>query len=159
MGQIKFGRWIAGVCVAVILLSIGHGMGRRAAERSIRQPTALAPAGAPLATIQIEPIEPEEELAAISAPQRGGSFRTVGVSVPPLEAVIGSSNEQNRIRDIQLALQRAGFNPGSADGKMGPRTKGAIRDFQMAQGLKPDGKVGPRTWDRLAPFTQSGSNE
>jgi lysozyme family protein len=52
---------------------------------------------------------------------------------------------QDRDKDIQRALQAAGFYNGAIDGKIGPRTKKAILDFQRANGLKVDGKVGPKT--------------
>lgn len=52
---------------------------------------------------------------------------------------------QDRNKDIQKALKAAGFYAGAIDGKLGPRTKKAVIDFQKANGLKADGKVGPKT--------------
>ncbi|MDP2912243.1 MAG: peptidoglycan-binding protein [Candidatus Omnitrophota bacterium] len=52
-------------------------------------------------------------------------------------------------KDIQTALKNAGFDPGKIDGKMGPRTRQAIKDFQKSKGLVPDGVVGPKTWNLL----------
>jgi peptidoglycan hydrolase-like protein with peptidoglycan-binding domain len=60
--------------------------------------------------------------------------------------------ESARVREIQRALVAAGFDPGPADGRLGPRTKVAIHDFQQANGLEPDGKVGPKTWSKLEPY-------
>ena len=48
-------------------------------------------------------------------------------------------------KQIQRALKSAGFYEGSIDGKIGPKTKAAIRKFQKANGLKADGIVGKRT--------------
>ena len=53
------------------------------------------------------------------------------------------------IKDIQAALKNAGFDPGAVDGKSGPRTQQAIKEFQRTNGLKIDGKVGPQTWGKL----------
>jgi peptidoglycan hydrolase-like protein with peptidoglycan-binding domain len=51
--------------------------------------------------------------------------------------------------DIQTALKNAGFYAGAIDGKIGPRSRKAIEEFQKAKGLKVDGKVGPKTWAEL----------
>jgi murein L,D-transpeptidase YcbB/YkuD len=55
---------------------------------------------------------------------------------------------------IQTALANAGFNPGTPDGKLGGKTRKAIKDFQKANGLTPDGKVGPKTWNALASYLE-----
>ena len=49
------------------------------------------------------------------------------------------------ILDVQKALIAAGFNPGSPDGVMGPKTRAAILAFQRAKALEVDGIVGPVT--------------
>jgi len=56
------------------------------------------------------------------------------------------------VKEIQTALKNAGFDPGSFDGKMGPRTRQAIKDFQKSKGLVPDGAVGPKTWASLGKY-------
>lgn len=57
-----------------------------------------------------------------------------------------------RVEHIQLALRRAGYDPGPIDGIFGPATDSALRRFQQAQGLDPDGVAGPATWGRLAVY-------
>ena len=52
-------------------------------------------------------------------------------------------------RDIQQALKNSGFYQGAVDGKMGPMTKEAVREFQRVHGLKDDGVVGKQTWAKL----------
>ena len=165
VGQGKSGWLIAGVCGAIVLTSFGYGMGRRAALKSVASSINVAPAGSPLPAIQIEPIQPQEELAAINSgatqttaesalaenaatPAQVASATTVTGAAATTTAA-PATNETARIQQVQLALKAAGFDPGSSDGKMGPRTKAAVRDFQQANGLNPDGKVGPRTWAKL----------
>jgi membrane-bound lytic murein transglycosylase B len=41
--------------------------------------------------------------------------------------------------EMQQLLARRGFDVGEADGRFGPRTRAAIREFQIAAGLVPDG--------------------
>ena len=47
------------------------------------------------------------------------------------------------VRDIQSALSAKGYNPGSIDGKMGRKTRLAIRAFQRKIGLPPNGRASP----------------
>ncbi len=47
---------------------------------------------------------------------------------------------------------------GPADGRLGIRTKTAVRDFQLANGLEADGKVGPKTWNKLESYLKQGTS-
>ena len=58
-------------------------------------------------------------------------------------------------RRIQTALKNAGYYTGSVDGKVGPQTKQAVKEFQRTHGLSADGKVGPKTWTQLAQYLPS----
>lgn len=53
---------------------------------------------------------------------------------------------------LQLALTRAGFNPGATDGVFGSRTRNALTAFQREYGLVPDGVAGPATHRALMPW-------
>ncbi|MCX5668718.1 MAG: peptidoglycan-binding domain-containing protein [Candidatus Omnitrophica bacterium] len=61
--------------------------------------------------------------------------------------------------EIQTALKNAGFYAGNIDGKIGPKSKKAIEDFQKANGLKADGKVGPKTWEAMSKYSSSVASE
>lgn len=52
--------------------------------------------------------------------------------------------------EIQTALKNAGFYADNIDGKIGPKSKKAIEDFQKANSLKVDGKVGAKTWEAMS---------
>lgn len=53
------------------------------------------------------------------------------------------------IFEIQRLLARAGYSPGSPDGRLGPRTRKAIESFQRDQGLAVDGRPSPALKLRL----------
>jgi len=57
-----------------------------------------------------------------------------------------------RVRDFQLALKQAGFDPGPVDGKLGTRTRSALVAFQKANGLDADGVAGVKTWEVLRDY-------
>ena len=60
-------------------------------------------------------------------------------------------------RDIQQALKNSGFYQGAIDGKMGPLTHDAIKEFQRVHGLKDDGVVGKQTWVKLREYASISS--
>ncbi|MBI4846113.1 MAG: peptidoglycan-binding protein [Candidatus Omnitrophica bacterium] len=69
-----------------------------------------------------------------------------------LPAVVNNaktSGKQYAAVEIQKALIKAGFDIGSCDGKIGPKTKKAIKDFQKQNSLTIDGIVGAKTWAKL----------
>jgi lysozyme len=50
-----------------------------------------------------------------------------------------------KVSELQQRLKDLGFDPGAIDGVFGPRTKAALRNFQLAKGLVADGIAGPKT--------------
>ena len=61
----------------------------------------------------------------------------------------GGKKAMPSITAMQTALQKAGFDPKGIDGKYGPGTFAAVKEFQTAQGLKADGQAGPETMKAL----------
>jgi len=55
------------------------------------------------------------------------------------------SGNLDSLAAVQTALGKLGYTPGTPDGIMGPKTRGAICSFQKAAGLQVDGDAGPRT--------------
>ena len=66
--------------------------------------------------------------------------------------VIPEIKSRPKMKQVQLALKNAGFNPGRIDGKMGRQTREAIRAFQRENNLAVDGRVGKRTWALLKEY-------
>lgn len=96
-----------------------------------------------------EPAMEPGQTAAILPSSTAGTSKNVGAAVKP------------STRDIQQALKNSGFYQGSVDGKMGPLTKSAIKEFQRVHGLKDDGVVGKQTWAQMSTYANlsSGSGE
>ena len=55
-------------------------------------------------------------------------------------------------RDIQSALKEAGYYDGPIDGKLGPKSRKAIKAFQVDMGLKIDGIAGTKTKKALLQY-------
>jgi hypothetical protein len=56
---------------------------------------------------------------------------------------------QEEIRDLQISLNEKGFNVGEPDGRLGPRTNRALKEFQQRQGLQATGHIDQRTVQAL----------
>jgi peptidoglycan hydrolase-like protein with peptidoglycan-binding domain len=97
-----------------------------------------------------------EEMIAVPEPAQSIGTETIpptaAVATAPVSASGVPIDQLARNKDIQTALSKAGFYTGAIDGKIGPKTKAAIKQFQQARGLKVDGKVGPKTWAELQKF-------
>jgi peptidoglycan hydrolase-like protein with peptidoglycan-binding domain len=52
-------------------------------------------------------------------------------------------------RELQERLTAAGFDTTKIDGRIGPLTINAIRNYQLANGLAPDGYASVRLLERL----------
>lgn len=80
-------------------------------------------------------------------------------ALPP-ETTAGQSSGafvKPAVEEIQQALKNLSLYQGNIDGKLGPKTKQAIKDFQSQNSLTVDGKVGPKTWAQLAPYLNSSA--
>ncbi|HHS82839.1 MAG TPA: peptidoglycan-binding protein, partial [Devosia sp.] len=52
--------------------------------------------------------------------------------------------DKNVIRQVQAALNRIGYDTGTPDGLMGPKTEEAIRAFETQTGMSQSGRINPR---------------
>ncbi|MFC0676167.1 C40 family peptidase [Brachybacterium hainanense] len=99
-----------------------------AASSASAAPTAPVPALAPSAAT-IAPAAPTTPVATAAL----SSGKT-----------LYKGSRGDRVADLQTALNSEGANL-AVDGKFGPRTDAAVRDYQADNGLRVDGRVGPAT--------------
>lgn len=124
------------------LASTPEGAGNAASSVEIlgdapATPAAASPHGASVPAEVINLSAPIQDTATASAPATP--------SATPTSVSSGASFEQK----VQTALKNAGYYSGPIDGKIGQKTREAIKSFQSANGLKADGVVGPSTWEKL----------
>ena len=60
------------------------------------------------------------------------------------------------VRQVQLLLSYLGYEPGTADGIPGEKTRSAIRQFQSREGLETDGIAGSKTQGKLLEAVAQG---
>jgi len=70
-------------------------------------------------------------------------------SAPPETVSAAMTSELPDEMSIQKALKNLGLYQGELDGKVGPKTREAVREFQKQNNLVADGKVGSKTWSLL----------
>ena len=61
----------------------------------------------------------------------------------------GHRGMHHDVRGVQQKLKDAGYDPGNIDGKMGPQTKAALKQFQQAQNLPATGRLDSQTMAAL----------
>lgn len=61
----------------------------------------------------------------------------------------GTAMGDEKVKAAQQALKDKGHDPGTVDGKMGPKTQAALRDFQKAQGMQATGRLDMKTMQSL----------
>ena len=66
----------------------------------------------------------------------------------------GEVKQHPKAKQIQTALKNAGYYQGVIDGKLGKKTRQAVKDFQKANNLSVDGKVGKKTWGVLKEYLE-----
>jgi D-alanyl-D-alanine carboxypeptidase len=64
----------------------------------------------------------------------------------------GAASPANENKKLQMALRRAGYYSGPVNGKFGPATKLALKQFQKAKGLTADGIPGELTRKALSNY-------
>ena len=65
----------------------------------------------------------------------------------------------DELEGVQDALTKLGYDPGTVDGKDGPKTQKAVREFQASAEITIDGIVGPDTRQALVDELESESSE
>jgi len=93
------------------------------------RPEQLARARASAELWKPKPLNVEANDVSVPEEWRESSAKTASVDM------------KQAVRNIQLILNKNGYDAGAADGVMGGKTKSAIASFQRANGLEPTGEV------------------
>jgi peptidoglycan hydrolase-like protein with peptidoglycan-binding domain len=70
----------------------------------------------------------------------------------------GMAGKSEQVKAVQQALKDKGHDPGAVDGKMGPKTQAALRDFQSKEGLKASGRLDSETMAKLGVEAKAGAS-
>ena len=86
-----------------------------------------------------------------STPGQAGVSRSEGTGMQSgtERRTAGGQWSKDRVKAIQEALKTKGFDPGTADGVVGPKTNQALRDFQKSNNLQATGRIDDKTASAL----------
>ena len=92
---------------------------------------------------------------------RGGSGSSVqsdrGSEGSARRASAGSMSKE-KVKQVQAALKSKGMDPGPEDGVLGPKTQGALREFQKSNNLTATGRIDEKTASALGVDVASSSS-
>ena len=78
-----------------------------------------------------------------------GLLQKAGAEEKAILGEIIPFTDNEKVLQTQQFLNIYGFNPGKLDGRMGPKTRDALEEFQKQNGLKPTRFVDRKTWAKL----------
>jgi len=86
-----------------------------------------------------------------STPGQAGLSRSEGTGMQSgtERRTAGGQWSKDKVKAIQEALKTKGFDPGTADGVVGPKTNQALRDFQKSNNLQATGRIDDKTASAL----------
>jgi hypothetical protein len=94
-----------------------------------------------------------DEIVIVDSGRHVVAMVPTGSSSARVEERGGSRNAMNldrgQIREVQIELQRQGFEIGEPDGMLGPRTKDALMAFQKQRGFQATGEIDHDTFAAL----------
>jgi peptidoglycan hydrolase-like protein with peptidoglycan-binding domain len=96
-------------------------------------------AGALVCTLTLSAWAAEEKKAPPAKAEKMGEMEK--------KAEMTAGSEETR--KVQEALKAKGNDPGPIDGRMGPKTRAALKEYQQASGLKATGQLDSQTAEKL----------
>jgi len=111
-------------------------------------PTVVPPAP----TMSAVPSQPEVGLPSLSNTVVASAVMPVPSATPtpaPTPAPTPEIPYRSEVEQAQKYMKELGLSTGKIDGKLGPNTQAAIKDFQGKQGLDKSGDVTPQLLDKL----------
>ncbi|RKY31555.1 MAG: hypothetical protein DRP74_04645 [Candidatus Omnitrophota bacterium] len=137
------------VCISVLVLAAGLS---GCATMGKQKDTQIQGLKNRIAVLEEQLQLKDEEIENLSQEVASLEKQAIVEAKPVVQQAPKKASQTSKTKQIQIALTNAGYNPGPIDGKMGKRTRQAIRDFQRDHNFTVDGKVGKETWGLMKQF-------
>ncbi len=146
MRKLGYLHWIKGISFILwSLLAVGCFQQSSTSKTEVQKPQPV-----PAATVRNEVVVAGNPITVSTAPAE--PIAQLTELTWGRKSLSGTMDKAARNKAIQLALRNANFYSGELDGKIGPRTKEAVKKFQVSKNLTADGIVGARTWTELKAY-------
>ncbi|HKA33396.1 MAG TPA: peptidoglycan-binding domain-containing protein [Candidatus Binatia bacterium] len=86
------------------------------------------------------------------------SSSDMGSSGSSMDMSKSASGGSENVKKVQEALKEKGQDPGPIDGRMGAKTKAALKSYQSANNLKPTGRLDSETAKSLGVSSAAGGS-
>ena len=107
---------------------------------------AIAARDAVAAQLDAAEIDRAQDLAA---DWRADHAAAAPIATPPATTVSAPSSAPYSLRNVQVALATLGYQVGTPDGVIGPKSRAAIRAYQVDSGLPASGEPSIALYDKL----------
>ena len=169
MNRIKGLRFLAQLVVVMSAGLLGACANDYGSDRSLSNGQSAAQAGVTSAEVSqaqallvdlgfepgpVDGLEGPRTASAVSAYQGAAGLTKDGRVSAGLVDHLTAAVQRRQVVSAQGQLASLGYDPGPIDGRAGPRTHGAVEEFQGAQGLTRDGRI---TSDLLAALESAGA--
>lgn len=94
-------------------------------------------------------MQPNDQTQMSAPSQNGNASQDQSGNQQAQNEINPSRLDRQQIRHIQTALDHKGFNVKRVDGKWGPETEAAVKQFQQKQNLQGDGQLDQQTLGAL----------
>jgi peptidoglycan hydrolase-like protein with peptidoglycan-binding domain len=99
--------------------------------------------------------------SALAADERATDKKPGSATERIKQKVLGDTpdREPDPVKAAQRALRNRGYDPGAVDGKLGAKTRTAVKEFQKAEGLEVTGRLDTETMSRLRREGKAGERK
>jgi peptidoglycan hydrolase-like protein with peptidoglycan-binding domain len=114
-------------------------------------PSSDKPSGAPSASPGASTTDPTKSTSDTmkSPSMKSDSMKADSMKAEKMSKGAANGGSREQVKAVQQALKDKGHDPGAVDGVMGPKTRGALKDFQKKEGMKDTGRIDQETMTKL----------
>jgi peptidoglycan hydrolase-like protein with peptidoglycan-binding domain len=141
------------VAAAMVATTAFAQSSNKPASSPSTSPSMDKPSSAPSASPGTSTTDPAK---STSDSMKSDSMKSDSMKAEKMSKPAAGGNRE-QVKAVQQALKDKGHDPGTVDGVMGPKTRGALKDFQKKEGMKDTGRIDQETMTKLGVEAKTSS--